>query len=306
MGIKNLMKIITRFAPKSIEDKKISDYQNKKLAIDANLMIYKSIFAVRKNGYDLKNNNIIITHLHVLLSKIIGMLRNKIIPIFVFDGESPQMKAKTLKQRSETKKKSSLKYYNAKNDDERKKFFYLKSDVTHKEIEDCKEMIKTLGLPIINALGEADSQCAYLSKKGIVYGVVSDDMDMLMFGAKRLIKNFSVSEGKKMQEINLNRLLRDLKVNYDRFIELGILLGCDYCEKIKDVGIIGAYEKIKKQSIAKMLGENYLDVKNYFKNAKVKKVKIERKDMNNVKFREFLRKFNFTDKYIEKQINLLG
>ena len=312
MGIKNLMKIIERFAPQAVSDKKITDYANKKLAIDANLMIYKSIFALRKNGYDLKNNGIVITHLHVMLSKIIGMLRYKITPIFVFDGESHSMKQATLKEREETKKKLSLKYYNATTESAKKKYYYLKSDVTYKEIDDCRQMIKFLGLPIIDAPEEADSQCAYLSRKNLVYGVVSDDMDMLLFGAKRLIKNFSVSETKKMQEIDLSKTLKYLDLSYDQLIELGILLGCDYCDKIMGVGMIGAYQKIRENNIDILIKKrvitniDYLPIKNYFKNAKVNKhVVININAIDYDKFREFMTKFKFTKKYIDKQVNLL-
>ena len=49
MGIKNFMKITQKYSPKSIIYTKITDYKNKIMAIDANLMIYKMIFGIRKN-----------------------------------------------------------------------------------------------------------------------------------------------------------------------------------------------------------------------------------------------------------------
>ena len=78
MGIKNLIKIITKFAPEAISYKKITDYKNKTLGIDANLMIYKLIFAIRRGGYDIEHNGIKVTHLHGMLQKLIGFKKYNI------------------------------------------------------------------------------------------------------------------------------------------------------------------------------------------------------------------------------------
>ena len=72
MGIKFLIKIIEKYSPEAITYTKINNYNNHILAIDANLLIYKMIYAIRKQGYDLKNGNKIVTHIHALLLKLFG------------------------------------------------------------------------------------------------------------------------------------------------------------------------------------------------------------------------------------------
>src|SRR5579885_1448971 len=99
MGIKNLMQIIKRFAPDSLKLTKITKYENSIIAMDANLLIYKIIFGIRINGYDLKNDDLVVTHLFALLQKIKGFLKYNITPVFVFDGIPPKIKETTLKQR---------------------------------------------------------------------------------------------------------------------------------------------------------------------------------------------------------------
>lgn len=120
MGIKNLMKIIQKYAPNSIQYTKVDKYENKIIAIDFSLMIYKLIFSIRMNGYDLKNGEIIVTHLHALLLKIKGFAKYSITPIFVLDGMPPKIKEDTLKRRSEFQKFMKMKYYKAVTQDEKK------------------------------------------------------------------------------------------------------------------------------------------------------------------------------------------
>ena len=111
MGIKNLIKIIDKYSPKAIKQTKIDKYNNKVLAIDFSLMLYKMVYAIRMNGYDIKNGNKIITHIHALLLKIKGFLRHKMTPVFVFDGIAPKIKKETLKKRSAFQKVMQIKYY---------------------------------------------------------------------------------------------------------------------------------------------------------------------------------------------------
>lgn len=40
-----------------------------------------------------------------------------------------------------------------------------------------------MGVPVIDAASEAESQCAELVKKKVVWGMASEDMDSLTFGA---------------------------------------------------------------------------------------------------------------------------
>ena len=75
MGIKNFFKVVRKYAPSAIKQTNITKYAGKKIGIDANLMLYKLIFAIRKHGYDLKNDGVITTHIHTTLLKLIAFKR---------------------------------------------------------------------------------------------------------------------------------------------------------------------------------------------------------------------------------------
>lgn len=316
MGIKNLMKVIMKYAPNAITYNKIGFYRGKTVAIDANLMIYKMIYAIRLNGYDIKNDNIIVTHIHSLLLKIKGFIKYDITPIFVFDGIAPNIKLQTLEKRKDFHAVMNLKYYKAITQDEKKKYYFAKSEITYDEIQDCINLIKLFNYTIVEAPEEADSQLAELIKSKNVDYIVTDDMDILIFGGEKILKNFTVSDKKKIQEIDLNKLLKTANLTQKQLIDLGILLGCDYCPCMKGIGPIKAYNKIQKygtiENIIKKenlyFPQDYVKARKYFTSAPVinhKKIKINKLQIDKYKIIDFLYSFGYKDEYITKLFNAI-
>lgn len=305
MGIKNFFKFISKYSPESIEITNIKKYQNSIIGIDFNLMLYKLIFSIRRNGYDIKNNNIIVTHIHALLLKLIKFNQYNILAVFVFDGKPPNIKLNTLKKREIAWEKMAIKFKEAKNDEERKKYYYLSTGITDQEYIDCKNLIKIFGYPIIESIQEADSQLAYLSKNNLIDYIVSDDLDILLFGGKKILKKFSVNDNRKItQEINLDILKETTNFTQDDLIKLGILLGSDYCDN-KTLSITKAYKYIINHGVI----DNKCDPAiRYFKNPKIKKInKINyTNDIQINKLIKFLELFQFDNKYINNVITKIS
>lgn len=311
MGIKNLMKIIKKYASSSIKNVKITHYKNKLLAIDTNLMIYKSVYAVRKNGYDLKNEDMTITHIHTMLAKIMGFIKYNIYPIFIFDNKPSYLKHNTIEKRNIFQKELKHKYEQASSEDEKKKYYYMYSGITSSDIKDCKELINIFGFPVIDAPEEADTECVGLVMQNLADGIISDDLDILIFGGNKLIKNFSVSEKQSFQQIKLKKVLKKLKLTYPQLVDLAILLGCDYCSKNKSLGPISAYKKILEyQNINNLIEkkiiepiDNYNEIAKYFVNpvyAKHVKNEFEKKSIDFDKLISFLNKYKFKKEYTDK------
>ena len=289
MGIRNLLYLFKKYAPNSMKETRISDYKNKVLGIDANLMIYKMVYAIRKNGYDIVNQDRIVTHIHGMLQKLIGFKKYNITPIFVFDGLQPKIKSNTLKKRSEFQKAMKKRYDNALTENDKKKYFYLQSDILYQELEDCKKLITIFGYQYIEAIGEADTVLAYLSKRKLVHYVVSDDLDLLIFGSLNLLKDFTVDKNKKINEIDRQKVLKILKINQDQLIDIAIMIGCDYCKSVSGIGPIKAYKIIQDyESLQKAVKHKaislsgYKNIQKYFKKYKVNKgIKVYKGDTIN-------------------------
>lgn len=81
-----------------------------------------------------------------------------------------------------------------------------------------------------------------------VYAAGSEDMDTLTFNSPLLLKHLTFSEQKKMpvHEVDLKKTLEGLELTMDGFIDLCILLGCDYMEPVKGIGPKSAYKLVKE------------------------------------------------------------
>lgn len=279
MGIRNLNKFLIEYSTSGSTKIKISDLEDKVIAIDTSLILYQFLIAIKSKHDFINSNGKDTTHIHAILTKVLVYIKKKFYPIFVFDGKPPEIKMKTLQYRNQLKKKALENLENNLSQDEENKMLKRSLRISEEQILECKEILDILGIPYIESPTEADPQCAYLVKEGIAYAVISEDMDLLTFGTPNLIRG----SGNKLEIYNLSTILKELKLTYNEFIELSILFGCDYCQTIKNIGVKRAYELILKHKSIKSIKElgkyefpenyNYQEVIDYFKNPPILKVK---------------------------------
>lgn len=130
--------------------------------------------------------------------------------------------------------------------------------VTRKHNEDCKKLLQLLGIPVIQAPSEAEAQCAQLCREGLVYAVATEDMDALTLGCPRLIRNLTSANNEKIKEFHIEKVLNGLGLNQEQFIDLSILMGCDYCDNIRGIGGKKGLELVRKyNNIESILKEKF-------------------------------------------------
>lgn len=121
-------------------------------------------------------------------------------------------------------------------------------------------MLRLMGVPVIQAPCEAEAQCAYLCKTGKVDCVGTEDMDALTFGARILLRDINQRK-EPVTEINHEQMLKSLGLSEQEFIDMCILCGCDYVPRISGIGPVKAYKLIQEhKTMEKILeylyGEN--------------------------------------------------
>ncbi|XP_051177207.1 flap endonuclease 1-B isoform X1 [Lolium perenne] len=280
MGIKGLTKLLAGHAPRAATLRRVEDYRGRVIAIDASLSIYQFLVVVGRKGTEVltneagevtrqeKNNFTILSahqnsrlighepmmfissfelsslnhsHLQGMLNRTVRLLEAGIKPVFVFDGEPPDLKKKELAKRSlkrDDASKDLLSAIEVGDEDSIEKLSKRTVKMTKKHNDDCKRLLGLMGVPVVEAPGEAEAQCASLCENHKAYAVASEDMDSLTFGARRFLRHVTDLSFKKspVTEFEMSKVLEELGLTMDQFIDLCILSGCDYCENIKGIG----------------------------------------------------------------------
>jgi flap endonuclease-1 len=136
----------------------------------------------------------------------------------------------------------------AGNQEDVEKFTKQTVRATRQQSLDCKRLLTLMGVPVVDAPCEAESSCAALCAAGKVFAVGTEDMDALTFRTPKLLRKLTYSQaggkgkdGKAKEkqpviEIDCEKMLSEMKLSYDQFVDLCILCGCDYCSTIKGIG----------------------------------------------------------------------
>eukprot|EP01130_Rhizamoeba_saxonica_P001258 TRINITY_DN11140_c0_g1_i1.p1 TRINITY_DN11140_c0_g1~~TRINITY_DN11140_c0_g1_i1.p1 ORF type:complete len:416 (-),score=102.84 TRINITY_DN11140_c0_g1_i1:67-1314(-) len=252
MGVKQLMKVLSDNSPLSITETQLEEMFGRSLAIDVHVFLYQFIVAIRpdqRGETHLSANGVPTSHLNGLFYRTINMLQSGIKPIYCFDGEAPDLKQQELDKRKQRKQKATEELVEANANDDIEKIIKLNkitARVSPEMIEEAKELLRLMGVCVIESPGEAEAQCAELVKGGKAWAAVSEDMDTIAFGTPKLIKNLSYSKkkGKKPVIIELEKVLEEMNFTMDQFVDLCILLGTDFTDKIKGIGPKRAFEYI--------------------------------------------------------------
>lgn len=135
----------------------------KTLAVDLSIWICESLASFGTND---QNTN---PALYLVFTRTMKLLNLGVRLVFVVEGKR--------------------RVYNGTGDD---KFHKRRSGTKFwKACNDCEQLLKLLGVPVVRAKYEAEALCALLSHRGIVDGVISNDGDCLLFGAKVVYTKYS-------------------------------------------------------------------------------------------------------------------
>ena len=191
------------------------------------------------------------SHIQGMFNRTIRYLTEGIRPVFVFDGKPPSLKSGELVKRKEKRAKAEASLQQAKEDgnvQEEEKHSKRLVRAGHKENAQCKLLLELMGVPVITAPCEAEAQAAALAKAGVVYAAGTEDMDALTFATPVLIRKLTFANASKsmLQSLNYQKALEGLELSHPQFVDLCILLGCDYCDSIKGVGPKTALKLIRE------------------------------------------------------------
>jgi flap endonuclease-1 len=223
---------------------KISNLSNKIIAVDAFNTIHQFLATIRGSSGELltNSNGEITSHLSGLFYRNINLLAEDIKLVYVFDGVSSALKTNEIHRRHQIKELATEKYEKALLQgklDEARKYSQGTSVLTDKMIEESKRLLSLLGIPTIQAPSEGEATAARLTNSNLVDICASQDYDSILFGAKRLVRNITISGKRKAPNRNayievpleifyLEDILHQTKLTTEQLVDVGILIGTDY------------------------------------------------------------------------------
>jgi len=240
----------------------ISEYKGQTIVIDAPMFAHINI--IHPDGY-IKSTIDLLTY---LLSYHIKL-------IFIFDGQKPVEKnLETCLRRRE--KRNRLDYYRGLEED---LFVYKKTNVcspallslqkklksnftprmiqyfikkgkqkisivTENDYIKFQQILSLFGVPFLIAKGEGEILCSDLVKSGLADAVLSRDSDVLAAGTPIILFDFNFQKN-TFTEIRINELLLELDLDYTSWLDLCILCGTDFNDKLCILSVEEIYDLIK-------------------------------------------------------------
>jgi len=231
--------------PLTVREKiSLEHFSSKVVAVDAYNAIYQFLAIIRgPEGLPLSDSKGKITsHISGLFYRNVNFLSLGIKPVYVFDGTPPSLKSAEIERRKQIKKDATIKFERALTEgkyEEAKKYAQQTSLLRDEMVEDSQHILGLFGIPVIQAPSEGEATAANLTITGQAYASASQDFDSLLFGAKKLVRNFTNSGKRKLPNrnttieiepeiIDLQKNLSDLGITREQLVDVGILIGTDF------------------------------------------------------------------------------
>ncbi len=311
-----------------VNEIEIGQLAGRRIAIDTFNTLYQflSIIRDRFTGEPLRDSSGRITsHLSGLFYRTARLLENSIQPVFVFDGEPPPFKKETTSARAEARRDAEAKWREAVEKGEAAKvmrYAMASSRLTDDMIEESKTLLELMGVSWVQAPSEGEAEAVHLLNTGKVWAVGSQDWDSVLFGAKRLVRNLTISERRKVpgkekhivvkpELVELNNLLKTLGISQEQLICLGILIGTDYNPGgVKGIGPKTALKVVKEKGtfdgifsgIRWEFDVSPHEIFEFFKNPPVGDVELKNRRMDAGRLADFMEGRDFSRERIENTI----
>jgi len=241
----------------------LADLRGRRLAVDAHGELYQFLALIRlPDGTPLHDaQGRTTSHLSGLFYRTTRLIADFALQlVFVFDGRPPAEKTAEIARRRQVRER-----YEAEADAARRAGdlaqAYSKSTMTSRltreMVAEAQELLRLMGVAIVQAPSEAEAQAAHMARRGDVWAAASKDYDALLFGATRLVRFLTISGREFLpsrgtsrpivpESIDLQAMLNALAITREQLVDVGLLVGTDFHPGIKGIGPKKALALVKR------------------------------------------------------------
>jgi flap endonuclease-1 len=268
----DLSAVVTR------ETRELADFSGKVVAIDAYNALYQFLATIRQpDGAPLSDDQGRVTsHLSGLFYRSANLIELGVRAVWVFDGAPLDLKLETLKERAERKEKAEAERLEALRAGDlatAKSKAQQTSRLTRPMADEAKQLLRSLGVPVVEAPRDGEAQAAHLVIKGAAWVCASQDYDALLFGAPRLVRNLTISGRRKLpgrqeyvevrpEYLELPKVLEEIGITREQLVDVGLLVGTDFNEGVRGIGPKKGVKHIKASGKLENLKEKGIEVPN--------------------------------------------
>ena len=235
----------------SPDDIEISELSGMKVGIDSFLLAFQFLTSIRDlgdsgDGGPLKDSKgRPVSHLMGFLERTTTFISKGIIPVFIFDGKHPELKAEVMEERRARSEDSRKKWQAALDSGdfkEAQKWGQRCIRYTPEMVEETMELLHLLGVPAFRAAAEGEAQAAVMAAKGQLDIVATQDWDALLYGAPVMVRNLASAGSRRMgrviraQRIELETMLEENGLSREQLVDLAIMIGTDFHPGIRGIG----------------------------------------------------------------------
>lgn len=214
MGIKGLKKVLE--AHKLVKEITLADLRGRTVGVDVSLMVYQLYAIGLKTGLSYntetgeKGSGQNYHHITGMFYKTIKLLQSGITPVYFFDGPPPAAKAAELDARR------AVRQFN----------------VPGSAFDQVREICDLMGIEYVISPSEAEAQAVRCQLNGQIYGVLTEDTDVVPLGGLQII----IPTKGPIKTIDGSEVPGGLGLTKDQFIDFCILCGCDYSTTLPGIG----------------------------------------------------------------------
>src|SRR5688572_1803198 len=230
----------------------LSDLRGKRLAVDANGELYQFLALIRlPDGTPLKDAyGRITSHLSGLFFRVTRLITDGLELVFVFDGRPPAEKAEEIMRRRAVRQRYEDEAVAARAAGDQAAAYAkstMTSRLTAEMAGEARELLRLLGVPVVDAPSEAEAQAAHIARRGDAWAAASKDYDALLFGAPRVVRFLTISGREFLpskgtfraitpEVIDVGRMLDALAITRPQLVDLGLLVGTDFHPGVRGIG----------------------------------------------------------------------
>jgi flap endonuclease-1 len=230
----------------------LSELAGRRVVVDGNGELYQFLALIRApDGTPLQHRGRVTSHLVGLFYRTTRLVGQHGLELaFVFDGQPPALKLSEIARRREVRARFQQEADQARAAGDLGRAYAkstMTSRLTREMVQEARELLQLLGVPVVQAPGEGEAQAAFMAARGDAWAAASKDYDALLFGAPRLLR-FLTIRGREFlpskgtfrrltpEVIVTGSLLAHLGISAEQLVDLAILVGTDFNDGVKGIG----------------------------------------------------------------------